>query len=341
MAVYFKLNIDRLQAFHEQLGLQYSAYTSRRVEEPHPGHVPPADRERAPGGDAEVRRRRHLRQRRRPHHDPELGRAAAERAARRRPSAQPFFCGPTFKPGGDCGAPTFIIKKIDIPTERRCRLRGQPDLRRSRSRRARTRSPSARRRRRPSTRSTRRSSKAGMNYVLLKAIESGKINFWVLPSDSGRHARSPRRRTRAPPSDATPTRPPRPRSVAGRFDAMDYVMVPVPEEHVVDVMQHVAARRAGVGRPLGRRRRRGALRRDRRGEPLDARRSSRATRVAGKDVTTRRQPTRSELNVREIRAIVRDINEGDAAGEARADRGAPRRHGRAPQRPVGAEARCS
>ena len=27
--------------------------------------------------------------------------------------------------------------------------------------------------------------KAGMPYVLLKAIESGKISFWVLPSDSG------------------------------------------------------------------------------------------------------------------------------------------------------------
>jgi hypothetical protein len=28
-------------------------------------------------------------------------------------------------------------------------------------------------------------SQAGMPYVLLKAIESGKISFWVLPSDSG------------------------------------------------------------------------------------------------------------------------------------------------------------
>jgi hypothetical protein len=26
---------------------------------------------------------------------------------------------------------------------------------------------------------------AGMPYVMLRAIESGKINFWVLPSDSG------------------------------------------------------------------------------------------------------------------------------------------------------------
>ncbi len=28
-------------------------------------------------------------------------------------------------------------------------------------------------------------SKAGENYVLLKAIESGKINFWVLPTNTG------------------------------------------------------------------------------------------------------------------------------------------------------------
>ena len=29
VAVYFKLNTDQLQPFHEQLGLQYKAYTTR------------------------------------------------------------------------------------------------------------------------------------------------------------------------------------------------------------------------------------------------------------------------------------------------------------------------
>ena len=90
---------------------------------------------------------------------------------------------------------------------------------------------------------------------------------------------------------------------------MDYVMVPVPEEHVVDVMQHVArlVARASVG-------------------PWDdtsvaeifdevdeASRSviSLAARnvIANKDLTDEEAARALELNVREIRAIVRDVQE--------------------------------
>ena len=90
---------------------------------------------------------------------------------------------------------------------------------------------------------------------------------------------------------------------------MDYVMVPVPEEHVVDVMQHVArlVARASV-------------------VPWDdetialvfeevdeASRSllslaARST-TANKDLTDEDAATSLELNVREIKGIVRDLQE--------------------------------
>jgi transcription initiation factor IIE alpha subunit len=90
---------------------------------------------------------------------------------------------------------------------------------------------------------------------------------------------------------------------------MDYVMVPVPEEHVVDVMQHVArlvARAsvvpwddAGVEELFD--------------EVDEASRSllslvARAT-TSGKELSDEDAAAQLELNLREIRSIVRDIHE--------------------------------
>jgi hypothetical protein len=90
---------------------------------------------------------------------------------------------------------------------------------------------------------------------------------------------------------------------------MDYVMVPVPEEHVVDVMQHVArlVARASVipwdDTSVA----------DVFDEVDEATRSliSLAARniLADKDLTDEDAATSLELNVREIRAIVRDVQE--------------------------------
>lgn len=90
---------------------------------------------------------------------------------------------------------------------------------------------------------------------------------------------------------------------------MDYVMVPVPEEHVVDVMQHVArlVARASVvpwdDEAL-------ALVFE---EVDEASRSllslaARST-TANKDLTDEDAATSLELNVREIKGIVRDLQE--------------------------------
>lgn len=90
---------------------------------------------------------------------------------------------------------------------------------------------------------------------------------------------------------------------------VDYVMVPVPEEHVVDVMQHVArlVARASVvpwdDEAI-------AAVFDEVDEPTRAVLSlaARAT-SAHKDLTDEDAATAVELNVREIKAIVRDLQE--------------------------------
>ena len=71
----------------------------------------------------------------------------------------------TFIPGGECGPITFVIKKIDIPTSVQART--------TPSRPART--------RRRRSRSSRGARGQPTNYAKLRAIEEGKVTFWILP----------------------------------------------------------------------------------------------------------------------------------------------------------------
>jgi hypothetical protein len=90
---------------------------------------------------------------------------------------------------------------------------------------------------------------------------------------------------------------------------VDYVMVPVPEEHVVDVMQHVArlVARASVvpwdDEAVG----------ELFDEVDEVSRSLLAVvarnTTAGKELSDEDAAHSLELNVREVRAIVRDVNE--------------------------------
>ena len=153
IAVYFRLNIDRLRAFHESLGLQYSAYTAERLEEAHHRHVPSADRERPAGGDPEVRRRRPLRQRRRPHHDPGLGPTEAERPPGRIPRPA-VLLRPDLRAGSRLRRTDVQHQEDRHPAGRGEGLPGQPDVADPGADQRRTRSRNGRPRRRPSKRST-------------------------------------------------------------------------------------------------------------------------------------------------------------------------------------------
>jgi hypothetical protein len=96
---------------------------------------------------------------------------------------QPYFCGPTFQPGGRCDPPTFVVKQIDIPssvvtafqTVRTSAIQIQALVNQIAQRKAEAQGIQA---------LNSALSVAGENYVLLKAIESGNITFWVLPGST-------------------------------------------------------------------------------------------------------------------------------------------------------------
>jgi len=183
IAVYFKLNTNNLQAFHEQLGLRYLAYQSggwtKLVQDTFRQQIENALQENTRKydvadlyGNAEDL--------------VAIQKDVEEQLNVRLVNAlgQPFFCGPTFKSGGKCEPPTFIIKKVDIPDDV---AKAFEDNQTSLIKVKTSENEIAQRANESKaiTALNEGLSQAGMPYVMLKAIESGKINFWVLPSDSG------------------------------------------------------------------------------------------------------------------------------------------------------------
>jgi hypothetical protein len=183
VAIYFKLNSDRLQTFHEQLGLQYSAYNANGWR----NLIRDTFRQQIENALQEETRKFDV---------ADLYGNAEDLAAVQESVEQklsdrlvgalgaPLFCGPTFTDGGECDSPTFIIKKLDIPenvvqafeANRTSQIKVQTAQNEIAQRAAEAQAIEA---------LNAGLSQAGMDYVLLRAIESGKISFWVLPSDSG------------------------------------------------------------------------------------------------------------------------------------------------------------
>jgi uncharacterized lipoprotein YmbA len=181
VAVYFKLNTDLLRVFHEQLGLQYRAYTNGGWN----NLLQDTFRQQIENAMQEETRRYSVAQL--------YGNAkllvqlqdtVQTRVSQRLIAAlgEPYFCAPTFKPDGKCSPPTFVVKQIDIPSSvagafvdvRTSEIQIQTMLNQVKQRQAEAEGIKA---------LNTQLSIAGENYVLLKAIESGKINFWVLGGD--------------------------------------------------------------------------------------------------------------------------------------------------------------
>jgi len=178
-AIYFKLNTSLLRQFHEQLGLQYKAYTAKGWN----NLLQDTFRQQVENAIQEQTRRYNVSQLYgNATNLVQLQDAVQTSLASRLVSAlgEPYFCSPAYKPGGPCAPPTFIVKQIDVPTAvvnafqavRTSAIQIQVLQNQVLQRQAEAEGIAA---------LNKQLSIAGMNYVLLKAIESGSIQFWVLP----------------------------------------------------------------------------------------------------------------------------------------------------------------
>lgn len=179
-ATFFKLNTDKLRQFHEQIGLKYNAWTEEGWIDMLHGSF---------RQQIEFALQREAR--RHPVADIFASREVLEAIQKgiaqdlkenvTRILGDEYFCGPTFQAGGRCTDFTFVVKRVTIPDT----VKNAFELNRTSEIQVLTKQNEIRQRE-AEAEAIRKLQDAlasgGQNYVLLKAIESGKITFWVLPN---------------------------------------------------------------------------------------------------------------------------------------------------------------
>jgi hypothetical protein len=186
VAVYFKLNTDKVQEFHEQIGLKYKAWEEtgwdkmlldsfrQQIE-----FALQRESRKYEVGDiyanAEVLKSIQA----------EVGTALKENVSQ--VLGDDYFCGPTFT-GGSCPEFTFVLKHVDIPDgvrqafedNRTSQIQVLTKLNEVKQREA-------------EAQAIRKLTDAlrDPNYVLLRAVESGKVTFWVLPQGQSNFTLAP------------------------------------------------------------------------------------------------------------------------------------------------------
>ncbi len=183
VAVYYRLNTDLLRPFHEQFGLKYEAYTpagwDRLIEDTFRQQLENALQEETRRyavadiyGDADLLLKIQ-------------GSVQATLSDRLELAmGKRYFCAPTFQSGGECADPTFVIKKVDLPES----VVAAFEDNRTSEIQIKTRTNEVEQRKEEARGVEVLNEALGPNgavYALLKAIESGGVKFWVLPSDGG------------------------------------------------------------------------------------------------------------------------------------------------------------
>lgn len=183
IATYFRLNTDKLQKFHETIGLKHQAWTED-------GWHAMLAQEFKPQIEFAVQKEARLYDAKAIFSDQatlvkiqnEIGARLKENIAE--VLGDEYFCGVSFTTG-HCTQFTFVLKNPSVPESLRTAFEAnrsseiaiQTKLNEVRQKEAEARAIDALNR-------ALRSQQSSWAYVMLKAIESGKISFWVLPQDS-------------------------------------------------------------------------------------------------------------------------------------------------------------